>query len=94
MRISDDPLQRSRITGWREAWTGGVLLASVLPLLLALPPARHWRGFRNAVCVKYCCWVSWHCCGARLARTAALEEIDWWLLWRNAAFLRLALVFC
>ncbi len=96
-RISDDPLQRSRITGWREACgLAGVLLASVLPLLLANQlPAGLARAVFSALFVLLLLLgvvaLLWR---APLPAIAARsEQVDWWLPWRNAAFSRLALAF-
>ncbi|MGL5987485.1 MAG: MFS transporter [Burkholderiales bacterium] len=96
-RISDDPLQRSRITGWREACgLAGVLLASVLPLLLAhqLPAGLARAVFSALFVLLLLAGVAALLWRAPLPNVVAREaEFDWWLPWRNAAFSRLALVF-
>lgn len=96
-RICDDPQQRSRITGWREACgLAGVLLASVLPLLLAnhFPPQLARGAFSALFVLLLLVGVAALLWRAPLPKTAIAPEIvDWCLPWRNAAFSRLALVF-
>ena len=96
-RLSDDPRQRSRITGWREAFgLAGVLLASVLPLLLAqyLPVPLARSAFSALFVLLLLLGVAALLWRAPLPNVVArVDEFDWWLPWRNAAFSRLALVF-
>lgn len=96
-RISDQPAQRSRVTGWREAaGLGGVLLASILPFVLVqyLPPADARALFSLLFVVLLLLGLWSLLCRAPVARIeSALASPSWWLPWRNPAFVWLALVF-
>ena len=86
--LGGDPVQRSRVVAWREAFgLAGVLCASALPLLAGFPATAVTLGV--ALVLGWMAWGS----GLRPAAAVQANPPGWRGPWQQPAFRRLMAVF-